>query len=54
MLAKLTTSKAERVARAILTKLKAKKAVRLRPAAQAATASADERKALYAAEEQEA
>jgi hypothetical protein len=52
MLVKLTSSEAERVARAILTKLKAKKAVRPKLAAQGATASADERKGLYAAEEQ--
>lgn len=52
MLGKLTAAKAERVARAILAKIKEKKkTASTKPAAQDAAASADERKAQYAAEE---
>jgi hypothetical protein len=50
MLAKLTISKAERVARAILKKLKEQKKAPPKSERQDATASAEERKALWATE----
>jgi hypothetical protein len=51
MVGKLTTNKAERVAKAILAKLKERKKAQPKPAAQDAGASAAERKAVYAADE---
>jgi hypothetical protein len=51
MVAKLTSNKAELVARSILAKLRERKKAAPKPAAQNAAASAAERKALYATEE---
>src|SRR5262252_8340099 len=50
MMTKLSPNKAERVARAILKKVKEKRTAQPKLAAQDAAASAEERKVLYAAE----